>query len=326
MLEAFSRPRIEGRFSGDGMRAWNVVWGKEPRRRGDREQLRGRQERRHQRRGVRDRGGGLFSLQVSAQGRRRADQRRVRLNRRPMADLKRVRARRLRHGRARLRRVSRLRRLRDAARLRSPPGRGGRGLRRDLRVDVVLASASRAPACGSTRQIAKATGEATGAAFVGWDGTYSFNIDGRRIPVESLKLAFPKAPLSGLLHFNATGAGNFDEPRYDVKARVDDLFAGDEGVGQLTGRLSLRGDAADRRLRSRVPRLSVSRAGRLELTDRLNAEMSMRFQDTSLDPYCASSSRGCRRSRPPSPAARSRSRALGYRSPRRSARGSSSST
>ena len=33
------------------------------------------------------------------------------------------------------------------------------------------------------------------------------------------------------------------------------------------------------------PRLSVSGAGRLELTDRLNAEMSMRFQDTSLDPY-----------------------------------------
>ena len=28
MLEAFSRPRIEGWFSGDGMRAWNVVWGK----------------------------------------------------------------------------------------------------------------------------------------------------------------------------------------------------------------------------------------------------------------------------------------------------------
>ena len=28
MLEAFSRPRIEGVFSGDRMRAWNVVWGK----------------------------------------------------------------------------------------------------------------------------------------------------------------------------------------------------------------------------------------------------------------------------------------------------------
>ena len=34
-------------------------------------------------------------------------------------------------------------------------------------------------------------------------------------------------------------------PRYDVRLRVDDLFAGDEGIGQLTGRLSLRGDAAD---------------------------------------------------------------------------------
>ena len=27
MLEAFSRPRIEGTFTGDGMRAWDVVWG-----------------------------------------------------------------------------------------------------------------------------------------------------------------------------------------------------------------------------------------------------------------------------------------------------------
>ena len=137
-----------------------------------------------------------------------------------------------------------------------------------------------------TIQIAKATGEATGAAWVGWDGTYSFNVDGRRIPVESLKTAaFPSAPLSGLLQFNATGAGNFDEPRYDVKARVDDLFVGEEGVGQLTGRLSLRGELLTADFEAASPRLSVSGSGRLELTDRLNAEMSMRFQDTSLDPY-----------------------------------------
>ena len=38
----------------------------------------------------------------------------------------------------------------------------------------------------------------TGAAWVGWDGNYSFNADGTRIPVESLKMvAFPRAPLSG---------------------------------------------------------------------------------------------------------------------------------
>ena len=32
-------------------------------------------------------------------------------------------------------------------------------------------------------EIAKGTGTITGAAFVGWDSTYSFNADGRRIPV-----------------------------------------------------------------------------------------------------------------------------------------------
>ena len=33
-------------------------------------------------------------------------------------------------------------------------------------------------------EIAKGAGTVTGAAFVGWDSTYSFNADGRRIPVE----------------------------------------------------------------------------------------------------------------------------------------------
>ena len=91
--------------------------------------------------------------------------------------------------------------------------------------------------------------------------------------------------MSGLLQFNATGAGNFDEPRYDVKLRVDDLFAGDEGVGQVSGRLSLRGETVNADFEAASPRLFVSGSGRLELTDDMDAEMSMRFQDTSLDPY-----------------------------------------
>ena len=37
--------------------------------------------------------------------------------------------------------------------------------------------------------IRKSSGSVTGAAFVGWDGDYSFNADGARIPVESLKTA-----------------------------------------------------------------------------------------------------------------------------------------
>ena len=80
--------------------------------------------------------------------------------------------------------------------------------------------------------LAKDTGTVTGAAYVGWDSTYSFNADGRRIPVERLTfVTFPRAPLSGLAEFTATGSGTFESPRNDFKFRVDDLFVGEEGVG-----------------------------------------------------------------------------------------------
>ncbi len=147
--------------------------------------------------------------------------------------------------------------------------------------------------------------------MVGWDGNYSFNADGARIPVESLQttVAFPRAPLSGLLQFTATGAGTFDEPRYDVKLRVDDLFAGDEGIGQLTGRLSLRGELLTLEIEAASPRLVVSGSGRIALTPEMDAELTVRFTDTSLDPYMRFFEPRSRRSRPPSPAARSASSA-----------------
>ena len=134
--------------------------------------------------------------------------------------------------------------------------------------------------------IKKSTGGVTGAAWVGWDGTYSFNSDGARIPVESLvTVAFPTAPLSGRLQFTATGAGTFDEPRYDVKLAVDDLFAGDEGIGQLSGRLNLRGELLTLDLEAASPRLVVSGSGRIALTPEMDAELTVRFRETSLDPY-----------------------------------------
>ncbi len=135
-------------------------------------------------------------------------------------------------------------------------------------------------------QIRKSTGLVTGAAWVGWDGNYSFNADGNRIPVESMQTAaFPRAPLSGMLQFTATGTGTFDEPRYDVRVRVDDLFAADEGIGQLTGRLSLRGELLTLELEAASPRLVMSGSGRIALTDQMDAELTVRFSNTSLDPY-----------------------------------------
>src|SRR5206468_3777255 len=55
--------------------------------------------------------------------------------------------------------------------------------------------------------VEKEGGSITGAAFVGWDSTYSFNFDGRRIPVEKIRrLSAPRAPLTGLAEFTATGS------------------------------------------------------------------------------------------------------------------------
>src|SRR5262249_28669858 len=76
--------------------------------------------------------------------------------------------------------------------------------------------------------IEKDIGSISGAAFVGWDGTYSFNVDGRRIPIESIeRLRFPKAPLTGLAEFSANGSATFEMPRNDFRFRVNDLFIGD---------------------------------------------------------------------------------------------------
>jgi hypothetical protein len=287
MLETFSRPRIEGTFSGDRMRAWNVVWGK------GRADVVIHNSYADVKKAVITEGDseitaeGLFSLGYPRRDGGEQINARVKMTRRPMADLKRAFA------------------LDDYdmdgvvsgeyhvyGNYETPLGFGrlviDEGVAYGETFDSMTAGL-RFEGKGvrlDTIQIAKNTGEATGAAWVGWDGTYSFNVDGRRIPVESLRTAsFPRAPLSGLLHFNATGAGNFDQPRYDVKVRVDDLFAGDEGVGQVSGRLSLRGETLSADFEAASPRLFVSGSGRLELTPAMVADMTMRFQDTSLDPY-----------------------------------------
>lgn len=287
MRESFSRPRIEGRFSGERLRAWNVVWGTA---RADLviENSYAAIENAVMSSGTSEiTADGLFSLGYPRRDGGEQLNARVRLTRRPLADLKRAFE------------------LDDYAmdglvsgeyhvygNYETPLGFGRLLIEQGVAYGETfeqMTSALRFEGDGvrlDTIQIAKSTGTATGAARVGWDGSYSFNVDGTRIPVESLqRLVFPTAPLSGLLQFNANGAGHFDEPRYDVKARIDDLFAGDEGVGQISGRLSLRGELLTTDFEAASPRLLVSGSGRLALTPALDAEMALRFQDTSLDPY-----------------------------------------
>jgi len=134
--------------------------------------------------------------------------------------------------------------------------------------------------------VRKSNGVMTGAAWVGWDGNYSFTADGERIPVESLKtLEYPTAPLSGVLRFKASGTGTFEAPQYDVAFGVVDLFAADEGIGQLSGHLGLRGELLTLDFEAASPRLALSGAGRVALTDEMDGELTLRFNQTSLDPY-----------------------------------------
>lgn len=134
----------------------------------------------------------------------------------------------------------------------------------------------------------KATGEITGVAYVGFDGSYSFESSARRIPVESLKLleGTTGVPLTGVLRFSAFGNGVFDAPRYEVRGALDDLFLGDEGIGQVTGRLGVRGDVVTiEQLDVASPRLSASGTGRIDFSTRSDADLTFRFLDASLDPY-----------------------------------------
>ncbi len=134
--------------------------------------------------------------------------------------------------------------------------------------------------------VEKGGGTITGAAFVGWDSTYSFNFDGRRIPVEKIsRLAVRRAPLSGIAEFTASGSATFDRPRNDYKFRVNDLFVGEEGVGQVIGSLVLRGAELSGEVDAASPRLAITATGQIAMTARADSDITVRFHDMSLDPY-----------------------------------------
>jgi len=136
-------------------------------------------------------------------------------------------------------------------------------------------------------EIVKGDGAVTGAAYVGWNGTYSFTAEARALAVESLDVAsLPDLPpLTGVLEFSAGGSATFAEPRYEVKLAAHDLFFGEEGVGEVTGRLAVREKLLTYELEAASPRLAVSGTGRIALDEQADAELSFRVSDTSLDPY-----------------------------------------
>jgi translocation and assembly module TamB len=135
-------------------------------------------------------------------------------------------------------------------------------------------------------EIRKGTGTIRGAARVEWEGTYSFNADGRGIPVESIDvLTFPKFPLTGIFEFSAGGSGAFLNPTYDVDARFRDLFVKDEGIGDVKGKIAMRGDDMNFSFEAGSARLQASGTGKVTLLGDYPGDITLQVSDTSLDPY-----------------------------------------
>ncbi len=131
-----------------------------------------------------------------------------------------------------------------------------------------------------------ATGIIRGAAHLEWLGSYSFNADAQNIPVESIDMvAFPEAPLTGRLDFTAAGSGDYLHPTYDADFRVRDLYVKDEGIGDVKGRLELRGDDANFSFDGNSSRLAASGAGKVTLLGDYPGDVTLRLTDASLDPY-----------------------------------------
>jgi hypothetical protein len=288
MLGAFRRPRVEGRFRGEHVRAWDVDWGSASADVVIENAYADVSNARIASAGATIDVDGRFSLGFPRRDGGDEIDTRVRVERRLLSDL--------RHafelddypidgvlsGEFRL-----------TGRYQAPFGfgkmtiDGGRAYGEGF--DVATANL-RFEGTGvrlDAIEMGKSSGSMTGAAYVGWDGTYSFNADARRIPVDAVDaLAYSELPLTGLLEFSASGSGTFEDPRYDVRGRVIDLFVRDEGVGQLSGRLSVRGDLLSiGQLEVASPRLALSGAGRIMLTPDRQADLTLRLTRTSLDPY-----------------------------------------
>jgi hypothetical protein len=137
-------------------------------------------------------------------------------------------------------------------------------------------------------ELHKSTGIVRGAAFADWHNeTYSFNADGQRIPVESIdNWRYPEVPFSGLLQFTANGTGNFLDPTYEARGSIADLYAGDEGIGQVTARIRYAKETIIiEQLEAASPRLSISGTGRVAMNDEMDSDLTFRATNTRVDPY-----------------------------------------
>jgi translocation and assembly module TamB len=132
----------------------------------------------------------------------------------------------------------------------------------------------------------KGAGAVTGAAYIGWDATYSFNAEGRGIPVADVQMfAYPDMAPTGSIDFTAGGSGPFDTPRYNIRFRVHELAVAGEPLGDATGSFAVLGRQMSGQVDAASPRFAVSGTGRLTLFPHPDSDLTFRFHDFTFDPY-----------------------------------------
>jgi hypothetical protein len=288
LLNAFSKPRIEGTMAGRRMRAWDVEWGEGQSHVtvenayanvADAIVRKGNAELRVE---------GRFSLGFPRADRGEEINARFTVDKWPLPD------------------------LRHAFDLDEYPLNGGLSGEFHLygaykepfgfgRADVSSAAAYGETFAGATSAIRfegkgarfdglefrKGTGLIRGAAHITWGGTYSFNADGRQIPVQTVDaLNLPKTPLTGVLDFSAAGSGVFAYMEYDATVRIRDLYVADEGIGDVNGKIGMRGDNINFEFQAGSTRLEASMVGQVNRRSlSYPGDITLRVTDTSLDPY-----------------------------------------
>ena len=135
-------------------------------------------------------------------------------------------------------------------------------------------------------EVQKGHGRITGAMYIRWNGTYSVNADGRGLALETVRVAARAgAPVTGALDFTVSGAGAFDAPRYALGGTITNLAVSGARVGQVTGRLDVDGDVMQVEMEAASPSLAVSGSGRITLAGEGDAELYLRATGTRLDPF-----------------------------------------
>ena len=96
---------------------------------------------------------------------------------------------------------------------------------------------------------------------------------------------FKQLPISGRRRVHRRRQRHVRRAAQQLPLPRRELAVGEQEVGEVTGTLALRGNELSGDVNAASPRLALTGAGRIALTPQADCDLSFRFHDSSLDPY-----------------------------------------